>query len=271
MKRSKSLLISGGIIAMAMTFFTTPSRAQSFDGEFGFFDHVGAGVSLGTDGIGIDVAAPLTDWGAVRAGISFMPAIKYTKKDVEIDDPAVYPKVDIDGKLNIFDFKILADFYPFQTSSFHVTAGAFIGSSTAVKAENAGPFFKDKDTGIRVGDYAITCDDNGDVHADVKVNSFKPYIGIGFGRAIPKKNRVSVSFDFGVKFWGTPGVGVETTKPWGTFGRDNLSYHKFTYDEVKTPRTGEADYMKDVRDALEIANKIIVYPVLNVRLTGRIF
>lgn len=267
MDSKNKLFMKITFLMLAMTTVSLPSKAQSFDGDYGFFDHLGAGISLGTDGIGIDVAAPVTDWAAVRAGISFTPGFKYTKS-ISINDVDLYENVDIEAKLNMFDFKVLADFYPFKTSSFHITAGAFIGNDDAVTVTNSTPLIKDPNkygkVGIVLGNYRVTTDESGKIDADVKVNKFKPYIGIGFGRAIPKKNRVSVSCDLGVKFWGKPGLGVKTTKLKSGFD-DSFTYHKFTYDEL-----GPNDN-KDVKDVIEIAEKIVVYPVLNIRISGRIF
>lgn len=265
MDSKNKLFMKITFLMLAMTTVSLPSKAQSFDGDYGFFDHLGAGVSLGVDGIGIDVATPVTDWAALRAGISFMPKIKVKKTlNLKDEDPALNDEANIEAKLNIFDVKLLADFYPITTSSFHITAGFFIGSEDAVTASSNDLIRNPADygnVGIKLGGKRVTTDKNGVATVDMKVNSFKPYIGIGFGRAVPKKNRVSVSCDFGVKFWGKPGLGVNTVRDeWG-----NITYHKFQYDDL-----GPNDN-KDVKDALEIVEKITVYPVLNIRICGRIF
>ncbi len=261
MRKTDNLFMSS-ILLLFMTLSALPVKAQ--DEEFGFFDHLGGGISLGTDGIGIDVATPLTDWAAVRAGISFWPKIKYERNfHLKNNDNTLTDNVDVEAKLNIFDFKLLADFYPIKTSSFHITAGAFIGSEDAAHATNTSMFIKDPadygKLGLVLGEYRVTTDKQGYAHADVKVNSFKPYIGIGFGRAVPKKSRVSVSFDLGVKFWGKPGLGAMTEDDWG-----EKKYHKFSYKDL------DENDDEDLKDGLKTAEKIIVFPVLNIRLSGRI-
>jgi len=240
-------------------------HAQSRYESYGLFDHLGVGVSLGTDGIGFDLAAPITDYAALRAGVSFWPKVKYTN-DIKINDnnPLIADHVDLEAKLNIFNFKLLADVYPFKGSSFHVTAGAFIGKKELASAYNTSTFIKDPSKygrlGLKLGDYRITTDQAGNIKADATVNSFKPYVGVGLGRAVPKKSRVSVSCDFGVMFWGKPKVGAMTRDDWG-----NETYHQFKHTELD-----EYDD-EDLKDALEIAEKISVFPVLNIRLSGRIF
>lgn len=251
------------LFALAAVFGLQTAQAQKT--ELGLFNHVGLGLSLGTDGIGFDVAAPVTDYAAVRAGMSLFPSIKHSEEvNIRSNSASFTNKdVDVEGKLNIKDFKFLIDLYPSKYSSFHFTTGAFIGSKKIVTAHNNEPFLAQSEwgvSGVMIGDYRITSDMNGDVEANIEVNGFKPYIGIGFGRAVPKKSRVSVSCDFGVKFWGKPGIGAMTTTNFG-----EKVYKKIGYDDL----TANDD--EDLRDALEIAEKIIVYPVLNIRINGRIF
>ena len=52
--------------------------------NFGVFKHVGAGVSVGTEGIGINVASPVTNYLELSLGVNFMPGIKISG-DVDID------------------------------------------------------------------------------------------------------------------------------------------------------------------------------------------
>ena len=264
MKQTNNLFITG-LCALAMMLLSQPVHAQN-QIEYGIFDHLGAGLSVGTDGIGIDVATPLTDYVAFRTGVSFVPKIKIKKNNIHIkdDNATLEDHVDVEGKLNIFDFKLLADFYPFKSSSFHITAGAFIGSEDAAHAVNTSMFIKDPEkygkVALVLGDYHVTTDENGYANLDLKVNGFKPYVGFGFGRAVPRKSRVSVSCDFGVKFWGSPKLGAMTINDW-----NEKVYHKFSYKDL------DEDDDEDLKDALEIMEKVIVYPVLNVRISGRIF
>lgn len=240
-------------------------QAQTKKEAFGFFDHLGLGVSVGTDGIGFDLATPVSDYAALRAGLSFWPKVKYsTNIDINDNNATLEPNVDIEGKLNIFDFKVLADFYPFKKSSFHLTTGVFFGKEELVTATNTSMFIKDPskygNLGLMLGKYRISTDRNGYIKADGKVNGVKPYVGLGFGRAVPKKHRLSVSCDLGVQFWGTPQLGAMTKDDWG-----NEYYHKF-----KSSDLDEYDD-EDLKDALDKAEKFTVFPVLNIRISGRIF
>ena len=241
------------------------SLAQSNEAQKdkNLFNHLGIGVSAGTDGIGFDLAAPIGDMFAVRAGMSIWPRIKY-KTDINpgtdsksfiLNDNG---KIDIEGKVNITDFKLLFDFYPFKKSSFRVTAGAFIGKQAIISVYNKEQFLQSYEwgkAGIQHGNYKIASDSNGNINLDAKVNGFKPYIGLGFGRAIPKK-RIGVSVDLGVQFWGKPGLYTNVKDDFG-----DVSYRKLTEQDNGN---------KDINDAIDKMSKFIVLPVLSVRLSGRI-
>ena len=256
-----------------------PSSAGSLSPQdFGYFNHLSAGVSLGTDGIGIELAAPITYDFAVRTGINFFPKFKYSKnlnlksKSGTLPGAFLSEGVDLEGKLNKFDFKLLVDWYPFKSSSFHATAGFYWGGGTLVDIYNKAPFVKPEyygSAGINLGDdaftYAMFADNNGNVKAEVKVNAFKPYLGIGFGRAVPK-GRIGVQFDLGVQFWGRPEVLGNMHYQNGEEGivtRYEKIHQNWILNEKK-------DY-QDVKDAIKTIEKIGVYPVLNIRINGRLF
>ena len=248
------------------------ANAQLDEDEYGFFNHVALGVSAGTDGIGFQVAAPLTYHFAVRAGYTFMPKFKYSKGiDVGKDQAFLdYPNrqhVDIEGKLNMSDFNILFDYYPFKRSTFRITAGAYIGKEKPLEVYNTSAFLqpgyyetKGLELGTGASPYTLVSDNQGNVKADLKVNSFKPYIGIGFGRAVPKKT-IGVQFDLGVQFWGKPEVWANINDDWGV-----SKYQKVDKDRITNP---DKDY-KDGKDAIKDIEKVVVYPVLTFRLVGRI-
>ena len=76
MKKTNALCLAV-MTALATIMLPQPVQAQDEVDEFGIFDHVSAGLVIGTTGIGIDVAAPITDYVQVRAGYNFFPTFKY--------------------------------------------------------------------------------------------------------------------------------------------------------------------------------------------------
>lgn len=264
------------LLALTTLFGFQTAQAQEAETEYGLFNHVGAGVSLGLDGIGVEVSSPITSFLDVRLGYSFMPSFKY-KGNFDFDSneaflrkengSGYYDNVDVEGKLHMGDLKLLFDLYPSTKSSFRFTVGAYIGGSKFVTAKSTNHFINQTywgksgpELGSATNTYTIVSDKNGAINADLKTNSFKPYLGIGFGRAIPK-NRVSVAFDFGVKFWGKPSL-------WTNID-DNQSakYRKLEQDRILSNK----DWCDDFKDGLDIMEKVIVCPVLSLRVNGRIF
>lgn len=260
------------IFALLLTFSAGSIQAQKIckkccnKHENKFFNHVAVGLSAGTTGIGIDVAAPICPYVQVRAGVDFVPNIKINT-DLDIDAPQVSGydipnNIDVEGKVGFTNGKLLFDIYPFKKSSFHVTAGAYFGSSKIVKAYNekegilqdvadynndveAGVIPNGKKIGVELGDYLLEPDDDGNVNAHIKTASFKPYLGLGFGRAVPKK-RIGFMFDLGVQFWGSPKI----------------------YCNGKQLTENNVD--GDGGDIIKTLSKVTVYPVVNFRLCGRI-
>ena len=271
----KKLLIACMMFALGCA----QANAQELNAEdYGYFNHLSAGVSVGLEGIGFEVAAPLTYNFAVRTGFVFLPKFKYSKGLNLKSNSGTLPgaflsdEVDLEGKLNKFDYKLLVDWYPSKRSSFHATAGFFIGSGKVIDIYNKAPFVKAEyygNAGINLGDdnftYAMFADENGEVKAEVKANSFKPYLGVGFGRAVPK-GRIGVQFDFGVQFWGRP-------EAWGNMHYQNGEEGIVTrYERIHQNwiLNDKKDY-QDLKDAIKTIEKIGVYPVLNIRISGRLF
>lgn len=229
---------------------------------------VGVGVGFGLEGVGIDASVSLTKWCSVRLGLNIMPDISYSDDfDVELNDaglsiPGYNPSADqIHAKASLkrTTVEIKADFYPFPNkSSFFLCGGFSFGGRKLVKVtgqnDNVGAtvralkqFGIENEAGIRVGDYLIPADEDGYVEASAKVSGFRPYLGFGFGRLIPKK-RVAVRFELGASFQGKPKLYV---------GDNELDEYLGDDEDAK-------DDISDILDLLK------VYPVLKLSIRGRI-
>lgn len=100
--------------------------------------------------------------------------------------------------------------------------------------------------------YIVEPNENSMVVVEAKSNSFKPYVGFGYGgRLMKKRDDWKLSFDCGVMFWGgTPDLYVH----------DGMNLTK----DVENI-TGQVGTYVDLLKAFK------VYPVLSFRLTKRIF
>ena len=208
----------------------TTVKAQEKAENLGYFNHLSAGLTLGTTGIGIDLAAPIGEFFEVRAGYSFFPLT--IKSDVHYKRHNNDRTTEVAGKLNFGDAKLLLDYFPFKTSTFRLTAGFYLGNKDIVKFDNEDDPVKpgdfEKGEGLEIGDYVVEFD----------------------GRNIPR-NTIGVSADFGVQFWGSPKIVEKQT------GHDGV----LTESSVSRKDGG----------AIKTISKISVFPVLTIRIGGKLF
>lgn len=203
-----------------LSFCVVAVFAFSFNAGAQAFKHLSAGIGLGTDGLSLEVASPLGDHVDLRVGYGMgLGLIGYTINDISISDPSNgNQKVNTPLKIGfgMSDARLLFNFYP-GNGAFHFTVGAYMGSSRFVRGTLSNMPDTYNTAGIAVDDpngvdnYLVKAKD-GTLNLDLCAPGFggsgfavKPYVGIGFGRAVPDK-AVSFCFDLGAQYQGTPGV-----------------------------------------------------------------
>ena len=143
------------IVALSMISATTSAQEQ----DPCFFNHMEFGVTLGTTGVGFDVAMPVTDWMWLRTGFSYMPRVEVPMTfGVQVgDDPATSQskfdklsgllssftgyeaksEVEMLGKPNFWNWNVMVDVFPLKHNRhWHLTAGFFLGPSKVAEAYN---------------------------------------------------------------------------------------------------------------------------------------
>lgn len=225
--------------------------------NLGYFNSLSIGVNAGTTGVGFDLATPIGNHFALRAGITIVPNLSLTE-DVDVTIPVDYSSthydiptsIEVEGAVGRTAGEVLLNIYPFKRSSFFISGGAAFGGDKLIKVKgHSDELAKLQDitggVGIEIGDYMIPVDKEGNVSGGIKVASFRPFVGLGFGRIVPKK-RVGFLFEMGVQFHNTPEVYTD-------YGQlDNL--------------IEEAD-----NEFTDILNELTIYPVIRFRLCGKLF
>jgi len=216
----------------------------------GIFDHVGVDVGVGLSGITIEAATPITNFVQMRAGVSIMPSIKFnTDVDVEYDTnymQGLESTAELEGNIGRVQGQVLFNVYPIPKCAFFVAVGAYFGGKDLIKIKgHCDDLIGVPDGGVIIGDYKLPVDENGNVNGGIKVNSFRPYLGIGYGRSVPGK-LLSFGIDLGLQFHGTPELYTKN----GT-----IDLTEYTDDNT---------FQK-------IMDKVKVYPTLNFRLNFRAF
>ena len=320
------------MLFVTLLFLTTQGQERQSDyipvsqywKEHNILQHLDVSITLGTTGVGFDLASPIGDYFQVRAGYAFMPRFHHNMSfGVQVGetyDDAVFNrlafmmesftgyrvdnKIEMIGEPTFNNAKLLVDVFPFTNKKWHFTAGFYWGGSRIAKAYNSAedvatltainmynyiadkveaayadelnpfndvvmfkyhggniilpPAIADKihefvgkygHMGFQLGDYWLTPDENNMVKANAHTNSFKPYLGFGYGNATPKAGkRYGYMLECGMMFWGgSPNVDC--------YGTDLTKMH------VKG----------NVGNYINLIKGFAVFPVINLRITRRLF
>ena len=219
-----------------------------------FFNHMSLGVVAG-GGIGLQLATPFTPFMQLRGGYVFSPKFKYTYApsnftssiglDALVADAQVALKDELDREVDMsgvgFAIKenlgggyLMLDLFPSKDGGFHFSAGAFLTKQDLLNLEiiasgvllpneyGSVSLTLNKETGARV-----SSDMEGIFHLNVlSQNKLRPYLGIGFGRAVNMYHRLSFTFDVGVVYTGSLSlqtVNYANPDP-GDYGHPNPNY-----------------------------------------------
>ncbi len=234
--------------------------AQTNSDFYGVFNHVGVNVSSGTEGIGLAVAAPVTPYLEVGMGLNFMPGLSM-KADVSVNEIktghlTIQPNdVTLKGDFARTMGELKVNCYPFGGhNALFVSAGLSFGGAKLVKLTGHSddvqnviadhPELKDK-IFAEIDKYNVQFNEHGDIHGSIRVNAVRPYLGLGYGRQMPR-HRVGFRFEMGCQFQGRMKV----------------------YQGNSMVETSDLEKASD--DFSDLIKKFTIYPVMKFTLTGRI-
>lgn len=223
------------------------------------FNHLAVNAHVATTGVGVELSTPITKFITMRAGVTCMPGFSFNAEVYgqyyDNNTPRDFT-VNLDANLKRTQGSVIFNVYPLAKakvcSSFFLAAGLYFGGDKLVKIKGHSDEIAEKinqfngNPYIELGDYKLPVDENGNVKGGLKVQKVRPYLGLGFGRYVPKK-RISVTGELGVQFHGH-------IKPYTSEGEIEA------FDELT-----EKDDWKKVMD------KLTVYPMLKIVISGRIF
>jgi len=240
----------------------------------GFLNHVGINVGAGTEGISVGLAAPVTSFFELEAGVNVMPSFKLSGDlDVDVNTSSLpqvpnvqYPHeatIHAEGSFDRTTFNVKANLYPFGGGTkFFIAAGLSIGGEKIAEVSGSCDELRDfsqklptqelKDqfrqaVTANLGGYNLELDENYNVQGDIRCKKVRPYLGLGFGRLVPK-NRLGMRLELGCQFMDKLKVYQNDTE---------IDINKALED------AGEDDLSKFVKD-------LKIYPVVKFSFTGRI-
>lgn len=272
MRKTLSLLVIAASMAL------TDMKAQ--ETEMGVFNHLAAGVSVGTTGLSFNLAAPVTDYLAVTASVDWMPDFRRTD-DIQYylyQDLTQYGlgkwesgthTLNMKGGTGRVQGSFVLNVYPIRNADFYVAAGAYFGGSKVLDMNGSSQDLVSDINAVRglydrvaayyqsagkqmpevTAEYAEMMRSDGQVNAHIKTNAFRPYLGIGYGRVVPTR-RLAFNCELGIQFSGK---------------------YKLESDNCSDAVLQVLGVKKKYADILDDLNKLKCYPVLKFRLAGRIF
>jgi len=240
----------------------------------GFLNHVGINVGAGTEGISVGLAAPVTSFFELEAGVNVMPSFKLSGDlDVDVNTSSLpqvpnvqYPHeatIHAEGSFDRTTFNVKANLYPFGGGTkFFIAAGLSIGGEKIAEVSGSCDELRDfsqklptqelKDqfrqaVSANLAGYNLQFDENYNVQGDIRCKKVRPYLGLGFGRLVPK-NRLGMRLELGCQFMDKLKVYQNDTE---------IDINKALED------AGDDDLSKFVKD-------LKIYPVVKFSFTGRI-
>ncbi len=150
------------------------------------------GIRGGTLGGGVELSHAFGQRTGVRLDVD-----GYNRTQSSTQDNIQY-----DMKLKLQTGSLLGDWYPFA-GNFRISAGAmFNGNKFTLKGQPTGGFYTINGTTYNTAQV-------GSFDAAVDFNKAAPYFGIGYGR--PINSGLSLIFDLGVMFQGSPKSKIDAT------------------------------------------------------------
>lgn len=195
------------------------------------------GASLGTDGAGIETAFQLNEHLQIRGGYGYAPSfptIPIVKTEVDLHpgtESVETTKAQQCFAPNQNAGHILLNYYPFPFLDFYLCGGIYGGAADYMTVRTTKLPEDYTEVGMTIAGQRIKAYDN-TISAKVTGNVIQPYLGIGFGRAVSDRSFISVAFDLGIRYMGTPTFSVETTtnaEGWLPLKREDID-PRFTED-----------------------------------------
>jgi len=217
------------------------------------FNQVGFAGGISTMGISLELITTVSQKFDLRGGVSYMPPAFHLSDDISVKDDVLmnrvggyYPDYHVKFKPNLLNGHVFLDFYPKETSTFHIVAGTYFGRSE-IRAEGYLRHPENNKPSVLVNnvdqgwpnlavDGRLMNIDNGRLDATIRMGGFfKPYVGVGFGHTLPGANKsMALNWDIGVLIQPSHSIwqnGVKADKA-VDYGSDAIDIDKYI-DAVK--------------------------------------
>jgi hypothetical protein len=162
--------------------------------------HASLGIQAGSNALGgIDFAINVAKFLNIRVGYNYMAAAKPNYKpnlsSFGLDFKEIQDVVNVATKVNFSNANLIAEFLPTKKQRLRLAVGlGYMLGSNNIEGKMT------TSASVRKDGFEITPSDIGSLSITAATKSkVLPYLGIGFGRIVPKK-RVSFSIDLGTYY-----------------------------------------------------------------------
>ena len=200
------LVLATGLFAVSTAFSQNDTKP---------FSSASLGVKVSTLGIGLEAATPLHNLLTLRFGVTSTGGISFRERNFSppegddfIESFGYMPDWRFKPRISFTHANLLLDYHP--AGVFHFTAGVFMGGSKLkldgylVDPDHDNQLSKPLEGKswpvLTVGDQQVKFPGGqADLELQLGKNALKPYLGLGFGYAVPK-SKVSFKFELGVLY-----------------------------------------------------------------------
>lgn len=209
-------------------------------------------VTVGTQGVGMDVGYSFNKYLKLRVRSTYIP--KYERTDE-------WSNVSVDSSFESKSCGLILDYHPWG-GSFRISAGL---NAAPLKVEADGSLDRDysgyADKVYHLGNYDYRLKGgkiNGHLRGKYEWDTIQPYIGIGWSCSSESKHAWYFTADIGVNIMGKGDLSVSgdsSSIQQADAGQGN--WHDLDMGQLENSLREEGE------DVFEIADKIVVYPVLH--------
>lgn len=163
--------------------------------------HHAVGIAVGTNGFGAEWATraqPAARW-QYRVAVHWLAYRQASTVRLNNDSPLL-----LSPTVQMSVVRAQVDFHPIPRRSFHFTGGLAYGLSPKYAAHLVA------EKGINYTGINLAPDEFGSVDFSLRWWRVIPYLGLGVGRAVPLRHRLSVSADLGCFYLGSPKISFAT-------------------------------------------------------------
>lgn len=178
---------------------TSSSEPPKANSEYGWYHKNAIALNAGLPGIGIEYARNLNIHFNLRARVNTFTLSNYART-FDLSGQSVQTKTGAD----VLNAGLFIEYLPFKRSSFKLVGGVSYLADFSVNS------LVEYDGQIEFGEIVLTKEDIGNVEVGLDWSGVAPYIGLGFGRAVPR-GRWGFGFELGTFYAGSPTVSLAST------------------------------------------------------------